>query len=560
MVRKRTIFSIIIIATSIIVQLFGIPYLGVKFSSHDIEFDYIYNWDLKGTGGWYEGYSETFRSSGTYTVDFSGNVASVSGRVSWSWSDNYGASDSDNELYLFTYSLINGSYLVGSDQDYNTSGMNVWFHIPGGFSSSQYSILDTNYSLWADSTVWVGHLMPFLGKRIHSQGTYYRNSSTDVYGDFTVNYIVDDYFTSEGYLIAEIYYEEDEGYDGGTGYWSEFTLNSILFITSSSYIRFFNIGMYLLAYWFPIFCIVIIFFVIYEKLRWKPVIIHKEPEERDVIVERGIPPNVKFSIESAYSDIIPSYLVRARSQGKGIISAHNASELLGIGFIEPNGKIGTFYGNYTIEMIRYTKVKYAFTEIPRIFKFKVIEIYDIFQINNLQTRDFTFDTNYIKPTTPQHIQGIMRMVANEDTGRKNPRYAKWVENSYEDDISVVATSSTQDTWIKHVLSELRRHNYPKPELIVNEVIMGVGFATPGQITGWLYGLYVHPAFRNRGIGKMLVFSRLSALKGMGCGSAITEIAEWNSPAKKIYEDIDAIKIGKIHLLGKKMPKVKVRRY
>ncbi|MFX1480478.1 MAG: GNAT family N-acetyltransferase [Promethearchaeota archaeon] len=557
MVRKRTIFLIIIIATSIIVQLFGIPYLGVKFSSHNIEFDYIYNWDLTGTGGWYEGYSETFKSSGTYTVDFNGNIATVTGTVSWSWSDNLGTSDSNNELYNFTYSLINGAYLIGSDQDYNTSGMNVWFHIPGGFGASQYSILDTNYTIWADSTIWVGHLMPFLGKRLHSQGTYYRE---DVYGNFTANYIVDDYFTSEGYLIGEIYSEEDQGYDGDTGYYSEFTLSSVLYITSSNYLRFFNIGIYFLAYWFPIFCIAIIFYVIYEKIRWKPVVIHKEPEARDIIVERGIPPNMTFSIESAYSEMIPSYLVRARSQGKSIICAHNDHELQAIGFIEPNGKIGTFYGNYTSEMIKYTKVKYAFTETQRIFRFKVIESYDIFEINGLQTRDFTFDTTYIKPTTPSYLQGIMRMVANEDTGRKNPRYAKWIQNSYEDDISMMAVASTQDNWIKYVLFELNRHNYPRPELIMNDTIMGVGFATPGEITGWLYGLYVHPAFRNRGIGRMLVFSRLSALKVMGCRSAITEIAEWNSPAKKIYEDIDAETIGKIYLLGKKMPKVKVRRY
>ena len=59
---------------------------------------------------------------------------------------------------------------------------------------------------------------------------------------------------------------------------------------------------------------------------------------------------------------------------------------------------------------------------------------------------------------------------------------------------------------------------------------------------------------------MLVLARLSALKEMGCTRAITEIAEWNSPAKNIYDDYNAQIIGKIYLLGKKMPKVKVRRY
>ena len=59
---------------------------------------------------------------------------------------------------------------------------------------------------------------------------------------------------------------------------------------------------------------------------------------------------------------------------------------------------------------------------------------------------------------------------------------------------------------------------------------------------------------------MLVLARLSALKGIGCNRAITEIAEWNSPAKNIYDEYNAQKIGTLFLLGKKMPKVKVKRY
>ena len=59
---------------------------------------------------------------------------------------------------------------------------------------------------------------------------------------------------------------------------------------------------------------------------------------------------------------------------------------------------------------------------------------------------------------------------------------------------------------------------------------------------------------------MLVLARLSALKELGCKRVITEIAEWNSPAINIYDDYNAQIIGQINLLGKKMPKVKVRRF
>ena len=152
------------------------------------------------------------------------------------------------------------------------------------------------------------------------------------------------------------------------------------------------------------------------------------------------------------------------------------------------------------------------------------------------------------------------MIANEDSGKKSKKYAKWVIKSSQDDIAVVATASINEEWVQSLISELRRRNYPKPEMYMDKIILGAGFLTPGETQGWLYGLYVHPAFRNHGIGRMIVLARLSALQELGLTTALTEIAEWNSPAKNIYNDFDAELIGKIYILGKKMPKVKVRRY
>ncbi len=545
--------------TSVIVQLFGMPYLGIKFTSHDLEFEYVYNWDLVGTGGWYDGYTETFRAKGHYLVDFNGNYANVTARISWRFSENYyGSSQKSVDNYEFSYSLVNGAYVWGTDQDVlNTTDMNVWFHIPGGIKASQYDILDTSYDVISgEHLIWVGNLMPFSGKKLHSEGYYSRD---DVYGEFDAKYEVDNFFTKDGYLIGEIYTEVDDGYDGETGHWSKFRINSYVFITSSSYLRPFNFGMYFLAYWGPILFFMILFYVIYENLRWKSRIIPKGDIE--IIVERNLPNFVKFEIQSAYSEMIPSYLVRARSHEKKIISAHSNGVVEGIGFIEQKGKVGTFYGNHIWDMVNYTKVKYAFTESGRGLKgFRTIEKYNIFEINNLQQRDLSFDTAHIKPVEEKHLDAIMKMIANEDRGKKSKKYAKWVTKSYEDDIAVGATALRTETWIQSIMSDLFQSNYPKPESIANEIILGVGFATPGEETGWLYGLYVHPAFRNHGIGRMLVLARLSALKEIGCTRAITEIAEWNSPAKNIYDDYNAQIVGTIYLLGKKMPKVKVRRY
>jgi GNAT superfamily N-acetyltransferase len=257
--------------------------------------------------------------------------------------------------------------------------------------------------------------------------------------------------------------------------------------------------------------------------------------------------------------MIQAYLSRAKIQGKTIVSAHNQENLKGIGFIEPNGKVGTFFGKYSDDLILYTKVKYAHAELSKLYGFKTIEKYDVFKIDYLQGMDVHYDANLIEPARAQDLDAIMRLIANEDSGTTKKRNAKWVIESAKSDIIVIATASPKEEWVKEILKEINSRNYKKPEIYLDRVLLGVGFCTPGKETGWLYGLYVHPAFRNKGIGRALVNARLSILQEFGCNSAITEIAEWNSPAKNIYDDLDAQKLGTVTLFGTKMPKVKVKR-
>ncbi|MHA1107335.1 MAG: GNAT family N-acetyltransferase [Promethearchaeota archaeon] len=409
--------------------------------------------------------------------------------------------------------------------------------------------------LVGDGLIWSGHLMPFTGKRLVSAGQYSRD---DVYGQFEATYTVDQYFTPEGYLIGEVLWEEDKGYS--SGYYSEFVLNSYVFITSSSYLRPFCIWIYLLAYWAPLMFFAIIFYVVYEHYRWKPRVIRARGKKQEVVVERKMPGGLEFSVDSPYSEMILAYLSRAKIQGKTIVSAHNQEKLKGIGFIEPNGKVGTFFGKYSDDLIAYTKVKYAHAEVSRLLGFKTIEKYDVFKIEYLQGMEVHYDANLIEPATAQDLDAIMRLIANEDSGTTKKKDAKWVIEAAKSDIIVIATASNKEEWVKEILKEITRRNYRKPEIYLDRVLLGVGFATPGKETGWLYGLYVHPAFRNKGIGRAIVNARLSILKELGCNSAITEIAEWNSPAKNIYDDFDAPKLGNVTLFGTKMPKVKVRRF
>jgi GNAT superfamily N-acetyltransferase len=556
--RKRTILLIILATISLIVQLFGFPFLGFKFSSHDLEFDYVYNWDVTGTGGYYVGYTENFRANGHYTVDFSGTVATVNALVTWTFQSFYEGYQEEsyggNDIHSFTYSLVNGTYLSGTDQEFDTTGMNVWFHIPGGMTQQTYSILNTTYSLKGDAIIWIGHLMPFTGKRIETAGGFYRN---DAYGQFDATFTVADYFTQDGLFLGEIYHETDEGYSDG--YWSVFNKDSYIFVSSSNYIRPFNWWLYLLSYWVPILFLAILFFVVYDHYRWKAHT-RRDPSGKEIIIDKTIPRDSVIDVKSQYSDLVQEYLTRAKAQDKIIVSARKDNKVVGIGFVEQEEKIGTFFGHFIQEMLEFSKVDYVFSEIARISSFRSIETYDILKIDDLQVNFYNFDADLIHPASNQDMEPIMRLISNEDSGKPKARYARWVKQAYKSDLIVIATASRNENWVADTLKELLLKNYPKPETYNDNVLLGVGFATPGTKTGWLYGLYVHPAFRNQGIGRSIVNARLSILKELGCRSVITEIAEWNGPAKNIYNDLSFQKAGKIYLLGKRLPKVKVRRF
>ncbi|MFX1276447.1 MAG: GNAT family N-acetyltransferase [Promethearchaeota archaeon] len=551
---------IILVLISVIIQLFGIPFIGFFQSSHDLEFNYIYNWNLVGTGGYYDGYSETFKAEGNYKIDFNGNIGNVSGTVSWTWTENdYGNVISSIDNYIFSYSLLNGSYIWGTDQDeIDTSGLNVWFHIPQGLSAQNRGILDANYTLSGPSTFWAGKLVPFLSVKLYSIGTFERD---DEYGQFTANYISEYHFTPCGYLLGELWTETDRGFDKDTGRWSEFNINSYVCVTSANYIRPFDFLIYFLTYWSWIFIIGVLLFIVYEKYRWRTRYVSGELKaSKDIVIERNLPKNAQLSISSKYVECIPAYLTNANLQDKLIISAYSQDKIFGIGFIEQKRRVGTFFGTYINEMVKFSKVKYAFCEYENVGKLKIIEEYNIFQINDIQNQEYNYDATLIRSGTDFYLPAIMKLIANEDYGRKRIKRTKWVKEAAKNDIIVVATAKRDDEWIKDILYEVHSRNYPKPEGHLDEILLGVGFATPGDITGWLYGLYVHPAFRNFGIGRNLMMARLSMLKEIGVNNVITEIADWNGPAKSIYKHINAEIIGKMKLFGRKMPKVKVRRY
>ena len=100
----------------------------------------------------------------------------------------------------------------------------------------------------------------------------------------------------------------------------------------------------------------------------------------------------------------------------------------------------------------------------------MIEKYDILQINNLQGLDLSYDATLIKPATEKDLPQLTKMIAYEDYGKSNKKYAKWVIKAVQNDIVVLAAVSPQESWTREIMSQIYQRNYPKPAISLNEII------------------------------------------------------------------------------------------
>lgn len=561
MVKKRIIFFGMVIITSFILQFIAISCFVPVKSDHDIEFDYVYKWKLNGKTGDYYAYDEKMTATGHYVVDFEGDVANVVASVSWEWRATYEGGYWDSargaDEYIFKFSLVDGRYIGNAtDQDVYSPNMGVWFYIPNIESVNTQKILTADYQKSNTGVIWVRSLSPQMGIKFTSIGTVHRNNE---YGDMDVTYKSEYFFTDEGYLLGEIYSESNTGLSGG--YHSTFDVSSKVFVTSSNYGRTMNWFYYFLAYWLPIICVYGYSIALKNyNVRRKKFIKYGNAVvefQSDVDLDLLKPENMDFS--SFYRDLIPAFVWRTYRQGGKVFSITDDNKLKGLALIDSGGKVGTLFGKYQHLMVNQTRVAYYFSETTRKASYSIIDRYDILKISDLPSKSFDYDAFIIKPLEEKYFLAVVDLISKEDYGKSQPEVLKWVDQAISNEIAYVAVGKMDDPWVKEILNALETKKFPPPEAVGDEVIMGVGFAVFYQETGWLYGLYVHPAFRNSGIGRNLALARLSALKEMGVKEALTEIAEWNGPAKKIYAKFDAKILGKIHLIGKKKPVVRIKR-
>ncbi len=554
----RLVLFLVVLAPFLITQAVGFNNVQLKPSTHDLEFDYSESYHLQGKSGWYESYTEDYSETGHYIVDFSGNTATVQATVDWSfkaYDEGYlDDSLSGHPVYSFTYSLLDGHYITGSDQDFNVTGLNVWFHVPGGFAkragsdlyqlangSTTCSVLDDDYSVGRLSSVWIGQVIPGLGVALLSTGSFVNTN----YDNMAAEYTDTNYFTTEGFLVKDTYHEHGNGYV--YGYSTSYELDWNTEVSIASWPRETDWSTYFWVYWSVPIILAVLFWGIIEPVKRAPRIVRSHGTT--LKVKAGMPEGMQFEIETPYSGLLEAYVERTRHAKGTLISAWNGTTIKGVGFVEKDKSSGTFFGDAEVveAMVKMTHVPLAFTDVT-LPNSKVIEKYDVFKITGIQNKVHNTGASLVKPISREYIESAKKMIAEEDRGISNASLANWVDAALETDICLVATIPRGDTFAAKSLSHLNAADL-MPQSTGQEILAGIGFAATSGRTGWLYGLYVHPAFRNHGIGGDLVNARISALNQIGITEIITEIAEWNGPAKAIYAKMDSEQVGKIYLLS-----------
>lgn len=566
--QRRFKFFLVIAIIFAILQCIGVFYIVQIPSTKNLEFYYTESSHLTNGFGWYDGYTEDYYENGHYSVIFSGNVGQVQASVHWDfWAWDSGSLDNHTTRdvqYDFTYSLVDGHYINDSDQDYNATGEHIWFQVPGGFvkdnvtgnymlsnGSDTITILNDKFSIGQNQGIWAGYLMPASAIILYSSGSLTHGADYDF---LNASYSNTYYFTTEGHLFQSFYNEHTSGYSNG--YWSGFDLKSETHVLGASWSRDFDAATYFWLYWSPIILLAFISFVLYPSFRWRSC--KKLVHGVSYSIQKSIPTGKNIIIEGPYKDIMKAFISRTKHSRGSIFSAWHENQIEGIGLVEPDGSVGMFFGPEELvnAMLMYTGIKLVFSDHV-IKNYKEVESYDIFLLNQIQNHTSIVDPEMIKPLTGAYIEPAMRMIAEEDHGKANARLVGWVKDALKTDIAFVATVSINDDWVREAVTRAKSRKM-MPQIIGSEVIAGVGFMATSATQGWLYGLYVHPAFRNKGIGERLVHARLSALNQMGIFSAITEIAGWNAPSRKIYANLDAVQGEKMFMSAEKKTKLKMK--
>jgi len=507
----------------------GAPNKGDFFTYEARE--YITN----GEGG-YAGYDEEMKSSGRYEiVEVNGEEAVVHYTWAWTYTSDTEPTAHASRDDRITFSRITGEYISGFDLDENIPGRkNVWFWInPNVEIGERVKILDKEYEVTGTRvTVWSKYL-PRTAIELTYSGTFHRD---DDYGRFTATYTDKYYMDIEsGYIIAERYYEHDEGYS--EGYYSEFDWIFEFDTTDSSYDRNLDYLLFSGVYILLPLGVVGLVYGTYYLVRWAPRHV-TTMNYSDLVIRRqkkGKPlPTLCGRTSQFFEPFLEDMVNKAHSAGDRVAVAVSNNYLIGIAIYHKDAKIGTILANdtdVTEHLRKYIGTKDFFSEVRHkpISPPSQLGVYGAFGY-----------ASYGYPKMPTadvdayNIYETHKILVNESI-QPEAYDTSIVRIMKKEDLPAVCELSKKVYKLKGEkwFNALLKHGDLGVVAILNGKIVGFAFATLVNEYARLHSLTVAPAYRSRGIGKELMRARLSLLSNLGATWAMVEIADWNLPSLRI---------------------------
>jgi RimJ/RimL family protein N-acetyltransferase len=549
---------------------------GSKQPNESTYFEYKYYQGVNKCRGAYDGYDEDTKGTGRYeVVSWGPDEATMNVDFSWTYDNNEGGDDSGHTKGEFSFDLTTREYtssFIDVDDFYYSPDPRgppfyQWLWIPPDIEvGTTVKILDSEGVVTdKDKTLWSRYI-PRKGIEVKVTGNHNRD---DDYGQFEFHFTDLLYFDKvTGMFFAERYEEFDEGYWEGSH--AEFRLYIEIDVTESSYEIEIDWRTLVITYLLVIFgTIAIAFIIVYPiyRARWarrsyrlkKAELFDDHPKDRpdkvSVRIRRVWKPKDFPHRRNHATDYFEPFLehwskkaILAKDRS-AVVVAQNYG-LMGYALYNKEAKIGTILCKNTelTELLRgYIGCKDFFTESRHTIKptkemqkdsttmnmlkksgkyaYNVFENHNVYKLSNIKPMDY--DTKLVRPMRSEDLKQVIAL-SKKIFKTKAKRWIKASFNSGE--LAYVA--------------------------IVDERIVGFGFAEVGGTMGRLHTLGIDPEFRNKGIGKELHRARLEAMRLMGVTQVIDEIADWNLASIRISTLSGFEKIGKMYVETKRSRRIK----
>ncbi len=520
----------------------------------------------EGTGA-YEGYSDTLRSAGTYTIASRAGALSVHANYQWIYrgdSCDDGSIDRDVEVALPSRRYVGQTDL----DDYDAT--------PGGPFATW---------LWVPTTLAIGDTVPILERtfrvvdfvppqgraelaglsliHLRSEG---RGRRDDAYGNFDTTFVDDYWFDrASGYFVATAYREEDVGSLNGAP--ARFVLVEEARVSTASYLASAVsaqpsietcasggwdggadasvvglLASIVAAFTSPVVLgILLLGFVFWLRARggrlFRPAISIDGMRARVRALAR--PQDLPFvppELSPHLAPFLAHFVEVALAAGERVVVCELSNgRCVGVGIGDREGRVASIFAqdgdacelvrkelgftefftehrHLTIPSVDRAALEAAVTTAPHAYN--ELETYEILELS--PARILPYDSSIVAPMTSEDLVAV-------------------------EQLSKTVHGVAGHAWLSAALAAGDVGYVAR----LDGAIVGFGFSSVAGDVGRIYGNTVSPAHRGRGIGKELARARVAAAVGLGASRVLAEVATWNVGSLEVLKGLGFESRGKM---------------